>query len=37
METHVKLKTIAGLLLIASAITHLLQLLWVGFEWHDIV
>jgi hypothetical protein len=36
MESHVKLKIIAGLLLIASAVTHLLQLLWVGFEWHDI-
>ena len=36
MESHAKLKTFAGLLLIASAITHLLQLFWVGFEWHDI-
>ena len=31
-----KIKTIAGILLITSAITHLLQLVWVGFELHDI-
>ncbi|TFF94842.1 MAG: hypothetical protein EU544_03985 [Promethearchaeota archaeon] len=36
METHEKLRVLAGILLIASAITHILQLFFVGFEWHDI-
>jgi len=36
IELHVKLRYLAGLLLIASAFTHNLQLLFVGFEWHDI-
>jgi len=36
MESHEKFKNLAGLLLIASAITHILQIFWVGFEWHDI-
>ena len=36
MEKHEKLKTIAGVLLIISAITHVVQLFVVGFEWHDI-
>jgi len=36
MESHEKFKIVAGLLLIASAITHVLQIFWVGFEWHDI-
>ena len=36
MENHEKLRILAGILLIASAITHVLQIFWVGFEWHDI-
>jgi len=36
MEKHEKLKIIAGVLLIISAITHVIQLFVVGFEWHDI-
>ena len=36
MEKHEKLKVIAGILLIISAITHVLQLFIVGFEWHDM-
>ncbi len=36
MEKHGKLKIFAGILLITSAITHVTQLFFVGFEWHDI-
>ena len=36
METKDKCRNLAGVLLIASAITHVLQLFFVGFEWHDI-
>ena len=36
MEKHEKLRILAGFLLIASAITHVTQLFFVGFEWHDI-
>ena len=36
METIDKCRVLAGVLLIASAITHVLQLFFVGFEWHDI-
>lgn len=31
-----KFRNVAGILLIISAITHILQLFFVGFEWHDI-
>ena len=36
IENHEKLKIFTGILLIASAITHVTQLIFVGFEWHDI-
>jgi len=36
MEKHEKLKIIAGIFLIFSAITHVVQIFIVGFEWHDI-
>ena len=36
MKKHEKLKIIAGILLIISAITHVVQIFVVGFEWHDI-
>ena len=36
MENHEKLKIVSGILLIISAITHIGQLLFVGFELHDI-
>jgi len=35
-RNYENLRIIAALLLIASAITHILQILIVGFEWHDI-
>lgn len=31
-----KIKDLCGILLIASSITHVIQLFFVGFEWHDI-
>ncbi|TXT59373.1 MAG: conserved membrane protein of unknown function [Promethearchaeota archaeon] len=36
LKNYQKLRIIAGILLIASAITHLGQLIVVGFEWHDL-
>lgn len=36
LRNYQNLRIIAGVVLIASAITHILQLLVVGFEWHDI-
>ena len=36
MENHEKQKIVAGILLIISSITHVGQLVVVGFEWHDI-
>jgi len=36
METHEKLRILSGILLIISAITHVLQLFFVGFDLHDI-
>ena len=36
MKKHEKLKSVAGVLLIVSAITHVVQIFVVGFEWHDI-
>jgi len=36
METQEKCRNLAGILLTYSAITHVLQLFFVGFEWHDI-
>lgn len=36
MEMHETLRRFAGILLIVSAITHIIQLIFVGFEWHDL-
>jgi hypothetical protein len=36
MEPYGKFRILSGILLIASAITHVLQLFFVGFDWHDI-
>lgn len=36
MELHETLRRLAGILLIISAFTHIIQLIYVGFEWHDL-
>ncbi|MBD3254839.1 MAG: hypothetical protein GF383_07085 [Candidatus Lokiarchaeota archaeon] len=37
METHEKLRIVAGILLIISAITHVSQIYFYGTDWHTIV
>lgn len=37
MEIEHKLRHFAGILLIISAFTHVLQLFYFGFDWHQIV
>jgi hypothetical protein len=36
LKSYQNLRILAGMVLIASSITHLVQLAIVGFEWHDI-
>ncbi|MBD3194180.1 MAG: hypothetical protein GF317_03940 [Candidatus Lokiarchaeota archaeon] len=36
IKNYQNLSVLAGFILIASSITHLLQLFFVGFEWHDL-